>query len=142
MTDVFSKRKRSEIMSGIKGHSNRSTELELEKIFRQHHIKGWKRHSKIFGKPDFVFRDKAVAVFVDGCFWHRCRLHFELPKTNKAFWKEKIGKNVKRDRLVSDYLARQGWRVLRIWQHELRNRASRKRLSNKLLTLLIKDSGS
>jgi G:T-mismatch repair DNA endonuclease (very short patch repair protein) len=69
--------------------------------------------------PDFVFRAHRLAVFVDGCFWHGCPLHATQPKQNAQFWREKIARNRARDRLVTRTLRAMGWRVLRIWQHEL-----------------------
>jgi len=61
-----------------------------------------------------------VAVFVDGCFWHVCPKHGNVPANNRAFWKRKLTANGVRDVLVSRTLRRQGWRVVRIWEHDLR----------------------
>jgi DNA mismatch endonuclease, patch repair protein len=74
----------------------------------------------MFGKPDFVFPEVRLAVFVDGCFWHACPLHAAIPTTNRLFWQRKLCKNKERDRLVRRRLRTSGWRVIRIWQHELR----------------------
>jgi DNA mismatch endonuclease (patch repair protein) len=119
MTDVFSKTKRSEVMSRIKGTGNRDTELKLIGIFKTHSITGWRRHWPLDGKPDFFFPKLKLAVFVDGCFWHGFPLHATQPKTNAEFWETKIGRNRVRDRFVTRTLRRDGWRVLRIWEHEL-----------------------
>jgi DNA mismatch endonuclease (patch repair protein) len=73
----------------------------------------------VFGRPDFVFPDLKLAVFVDGCFWHGCPRHFIRPRGNAAFWRKKIAGNKSRDRIVNRTLRRMGWRVLRIWEHEL-----------------------
>lgn len=67
---------------------------------------------------DLVFRPARVAVFVDGCFWHGCPEHFVPPKTNPEYWREKIGRNVQRDRDTDARLAEAGWLVLRFWEHE------------------------
>lgn len=120
MADVFSKEKRSAIMSLVKGRGNEATELRLAQIFRSHGIVGWRRNSTIFGKPDFVFPRYRLAVFVDGCFWHGCPSHSRTPSSNQNFWKKKLEKNKIRDRLVGAELRKAGWRVVRIWQHELR----------------------
>jgi DNA mismatch endonuclease (patch repair protein) len=122
MADVFSKKKRSEVMSRIRSRGNAATELALAKLFRRHKITGWRRNQKIFGKPDFIFRKARLAVFVDGCFWHGCPWHGTKPKGNAAFWRNKISRNQTRDRLVTRTLRRTGWRVLRIWEHELAKR--------------------
>ena len=73
----------------------------------------------MFGKPDFVFRQQHLAGFVDDCFWHGCALHASKPATNRAFWRNKLGKNKARDLLVNRTLCKAGWRVLRIGEHEL-----------------------
>jgi DNA mismatch endonuclease (patch repair protein) len=59
-----------------------------------------------------------VAVFVDGCFWHRCPEHSTAPKTNAAWWASKLDDNVSRDRRIDERLEAAGWQVLRIWEHE------------------------
>jgi len=119
MADVFSKAKRSEVMSGIRSHGNKGTELALIVLFRFLGITGWRRRQPVFGKPDFVFRNHKVALFVDGCFWHGCRKHWTRPKNNAQFWIEKIQRNKARDRLVNTTLRKAAWRIVRIWEHEL-----------------------
>lgn len=106
-------------MSRIRGRGNKDTELALAKLFRWHKITGWRRNQKIFGKPDFIFPKLKLALFVDGCFWHGCPKHETKPKNNRAFWRRKFSRNKKRDVLVTRTLRRAGWRVLRIWEHEL-----------------------
>ena len=73
----------------------------------------------MYGHPDFVFPNKRLAVFVDGCFWHQCPIHGEIPISNRVFWRKKLSRNSARDRHVTRVLQRQGWSILRIWQHEL-----------------------
>lgn len=119
MVDVFSKKKRSDIMSRVKGRGNVATELRLVSIFREFKITGWRRHLAVFGNPDFVFPKLRLVIFVDGCFWHRCPLHGSLPETNRIFWKRKLEQNKARDRLVNRLLKEEGWKILRFWQHEL-----------------------
>ena len=121
MPDVFTKAKRSEVMSRIRGGGNKDTELALMKLFRQHCITGWRRNQKIFGKPDFIFRQARLALFVDGCFWHGCPKHGTKPASNSAYWRLKFERNKARDRDVNSRLRKLGWQVVRIWQHELRN---------------------
>jgi DNA mismatch endonuclease (patch repair protein) len=120
MADVFSKRKRSDIMSRVKGRGNKATELAMVALLRRHGITGWRRHARIFGNPDFVFPKHRLAVFVDGCFWHGCPKHATQPASNRAFWREKLARNKTRDRLVTRMLKQRGWFVLRVWQHELK----------------------
>ena len=120
MSDVFSKRQRSEIMSRVRSSGNLATELRLIAIFREFKLRGWRRKTRMFGSPDFVFRSARLAVFVDGCFWHGCEVHRNVPKTNASFWTDKIARNKRRDARVRRVLNAEGWSVLRIWQHDLR----------------------
>lgn len=133
--DVFSKSKRSEVMSRIRGRGNRDTELRMIKIFRANRITGWRRNQKVFGNPDFTFPKLKLAVFVDGCFWHSCPIHATKPTHNCAFWEQKLGNNKKRDLVVSSTLYDQGWVVIRLWEHELR-RNNTDKLLKKLEMLL------
>jgi DNA mismatch endonuclease (patch repair protein) len=69
-------------------------------------------------RPDVVFTGARVAVFVDGCFWHRCPIHGSDPKANSDYWAPKLRRNVVRDRRVDQALEAAGWRVVRVWEHE------------------------
>jgi len=135
MTDVFSKEKRSQVMSNIRGKGNKETELVLARIFRENKISRWRRHQPVFGKPDFLFRGLGVCVFVDGCFWHGCPKCYTRPKSNRPFWDGKAAANRARDKLVDRELRKAGWGVLRIWEHELKVKA-RARLLRKLSLLV------
>jgi DNA mismatch endonuclease (patch repair protein) len=136
MPDVFTKAKRSEVMSRIRGRGNKDTEVALAKLFRRYKITGWRRHQPIFGKPDFIFPRPKLALFVDGCFWHGCPKHATRPKNNRAFWQRKLSANKKRDRIVNRTLRQRGWVVLRIWQHEL-TRKNENRLLRRIQLVLI-----
>ena len=122
MADVFTRKKRSYVMSRIRGRGNKETELALANLFRKHRVVGWRRHQSITGRPDFIFRKRRLAVCVDGCFWHRCPKHSNMPVNNRAFWLEKLTATMRRDRLVTKSLKKSGWRVIRIWEHDLRLR--------------------
>ena len=129
MPDVFTKAKRSEVMSRIRSRGNQATELALAKLFRRNKITGWRRQAevrilksggRIFRvRPDFIFLKLKLAVFVDGCFWHGCPRHATQPKNNRAFWKKKLSRNKARDRMVNRTLRQRGWIILRVWEHEL-----------------------
>jgi len=69
-------------------------------------------------RPDIVFTARRVAVFVDGCFWHCCPDHGSQPAANTWYWEPKLRRNVERDRVADAALARAGWTVLRLWEHE------------------------
>ena len=134
MADVFSKAKRSELMSRVRSRGNKATELALVHFFRRQRITGWRRHLRMFGTPDFVFRERKIAIFVDGCFWHGCPVHRTIPATNRDFWAAKLDRNVKRDRLVNRTLRKAGWTVIRIWQHAVTNS---RQLRRKLAALYV-----
>ena len=119
MTDFLTPEQRSVRMSAIKGRRNKTTELALASLFRKNGIKGWRRHHPIPGRPDFVFTKLRLAIFVDGCFWHACPVHYKLPTSNTTFWAIKARVNRSRDRRNNAQLKARGWRVLRIWEHAL-----------------------
>ena len=122
MSDVFTKAKRSEVMSRIRSRGNKDTELALAKLLRRNKITGWRRHQPVIGKPDFIFPKSRLAIFVDGCFWHGCPKHATKPKNNRAFWHRKLSANKIRDRLVNQTSRQAGWQVLRIWECALQIR--------------------
>ena len=73
-------------------------------------------------KADIVFTRQKLCIFVDGCFWHRCPIHFQLPKTNSAWWDEKTLATVDRDTMQARKLRAAGWTVIRVWEHQLEAR--------------------
>ena len=135
MADVFTKKKRSEVMARIRSRGNKATELRLIELFRAWKTTGWRRSIALLGKPDFVFRRERVVIFVDGCFWHGCPEHGTMPTGNRSFWKAKLSRNAERDRLVSRLLRKAGWAVLRIWEHELTRRNETRLLRRIQITL-------
>ena len=161
MPDVFTKAKRSEVMSRIRSRGNKDTELALVNFFRRNKITGWRRQTTVVARGsrreeahssirkwvrassprllrvnvDFVFRQARLALFVDGCFWHGCPKHETKPKNNRVFWRRKFARNKQRDALVTRTLRKTGWRVLRIWEHEL-GRKTKARLLKRILRAL------
>jgi DNA mismatch endonuclease (patch repair protein) len=120
VADTFNKSDRSRIMAAVRGRGNKATELVLARLLREHGLKGWRRHVKIAGRPDFVFTTRRVAIFVDGCFWHGCAKHCRMPASNQKYWDAKIARNVRRDKLTRRTLRARGWKVIRVWEHELK----------------------
>lgn len=118
--DVVSKAARSRIMSKVK-----SSETDLERTFRLAlwglGIRYKKNNTKYFGKPDLLFRKRRIVAFIDSCFWHGCKEHLRMPNNNRHYWKNKIERNKNRDIEVNKYYGNQGWKVLRVWEHELIN---------------------
>lgn len=126
MADVLTKKQRSYCMSQIRAR-NTQPEIILRKAIFSTGIRGYRLHYKLAGKPDIVFPKRKIVIFIDGCFWHKCPKCFKKPDTNKKFWKVKIDSNVARDRIVNVVLKKDGWKILRIWEHELENQKLIKR---------------
>lgn len=116
MADVFTRAKRSEVMSRIKGRDTK-IERRVRSALWRHGLR-FRTNYGLFS-IDIAFPRAKVAVFVDSCFWHRCPKHFTLPKTRTRFWDQKTLRNRARDRLASRELRREGWTVVRFWGHEL-----------------------
>lgn len=122
MADIFTPAERSAVMARIRSRGNRDTELRLIALLRVSRITGWRRGSKLVGRPDFFFPRIKVAVFVDGDFWHGHPTRSRIPATRPEFWRAKIEANKSRDRLVTRTLRSNGWTVLRIWEFALTRR--------------------
>ena len=107
-------------MQKVRSNNNKSTELKLIKLFNEHEITGWRRNYKVKGHPDFVFLKEKVAIFVDGCFWHGHDCRNTRPKDNAEYWRKKRERNIKHDKEITRLFENRGWRVLRIWECELK----------------------
>ena len=119
MPDNLTREQRSKCMSRIRSKWT----LSERKI--HNHLKGRKikhtMHPEIKGSPDILLKDSNTVVFIDGCFWHRCPKCFQDPKSNMEYWAPKIERNVKRDKENRKHLKRMGYKVVRIWEHEVKN---------------------
>jgi len=118
MVDTVSKQKRSEIMSKVKSRDSK-IEIEFRKAIWKAGFRYRKNPPKYFGKPDLVLKKYKTVIFVDSCFWHGCKKHCRLPATRKKYWTKKIERNRKRDQEVNRYYRKIGWRVIRVWEHDL-----------------------
>lgn len=119
--DNVSRAVRSRTMAAVKSTGNRSTERVLRARLVRGGFRGWRLHgSDVPGCPDFVFDACHIAVFVDGCFWHGCPSCHRPPSSNQEYWTKKVARNQTRDRRNSRLLRKGGWRVLRVWEHELK----------------------
>lgn len=130
--DTFSTKKRSWIMAQVKSNGNKSTEMNLRTVLKENGITGWRRNYSLFGKPDFVFPEKRVALFVDGCFWHGHPSKCRIPVTNKSYWELKIARNIERDRLVNLTLRKKNWKVVRIWEDSVKKQSTISRIRKAL----------
>lgn len=140
MTDVFSKSKRSEVMSRIKGQ-NTKPELVVRSLLHRLGYRFRLHRTTLPGKPDIVLPRFKTVIFVHGCFWHRhkdCRFAY-TPKSRTDFWLKKLESNVIRDIQVKSDLEVLGWQVITIWECELRDMGQ---LSIKIVAELEKPMGS
>ena len=120
--DRFDRATRSRVMSRARSTGGRTTELRFRSLLVRSGTRGWVlgHRSGLPGAPDILFLRSRLAVFLDGCFWHGCRRCRTIPATNHSFWAHKIQRNRERDRRVARMLRTAGWRVIRIWEHELK----------------------
>ena len=82
----------------------------------------FRRNTKnLFGKPDISIKKYKVVIFIDSCFWHQCPIHGNMPKSNIEYWQNKLNRNKNRDIEVNDYYINKGWKIKRIWEHEIKN---------------------
>ena len=142
MSDWLTREQRSRNMSSIRSKGNATTEGAFLQILRKARITGWRRHQNLPGKPDFIFADKKVAVFIDGCFWHGCPRCYRLPGDNRPYWKAKVIANRRRDRRRTRELRSLGWRVLRFWEHSMKSAVGRRHVLSKLKRALNPQSAS
>ncbi len=119
-------------MRSVKSKNNKSTEIALIGYFKKIGVKGWRRNYSLFGKPDFTFPKKRIVVFVDGCFWHGHNCRNTTPKDNEEYWKRKIERNIERDKTVAQNLSQKNWKVIRIWECEIKSISKLDDLLNEL----------
>ena len=128
---------RSYNMSRIHSKNTKPEELVRKFLFSQG-FRYRKNDAKLPGKPDIVLPKYKAVIFVNGCFWHGhegCR-YFVWPKINAEFWKEKITGNIQRDKHNHQLLANQGWRVIEIWECQLKRSVADNTLQNLVLQII------
>lgn len=127
MPDIFSKEKRSEVMSRIKSTSG--IEIRFRKMLsREIYPLGHRyrlNYKKAAGKPDLAFVSKRIAIFIDGDFWHGKHFATKGHKLSEEYWRPKIAGNMARDRRQNRALRKDGWQVIRIWESEVKKRPDR-----------------
>ena len=124
MADKFSKAKRSAIMSRIRS-KNTSLEINFRKLLWKNGLKGFRIHYKLPGKPDIVFVSKRVVVFLDGDFWHGYNWKKLGKIPPRKYWQKKIQKNIDRAKKYNKMLKKDGWKVIRLWEHEVKKNAEK-----------------
>jgi DNA mismatch endonuclease (patch repair protein) len=107
-------------MRAIKEKGNKSTEARVRALLVRAGVRGWTLHPPgLPGKPDFLFPEDLLVIFVDGCYWHGCPRCGHVPRVNRPYWSAKLAGNQRRDRDNVGKLRDAGYRVLRVWEHEL-----------------------
>jgi DNA mismatch endonuclease (patch repair protein) len=119
MVDTFSKKIRSKIMSKVQRNSKPEQVLRKALFRLGYRYSLNPRFKELNFKPDIVMVSRKVCIFVDGCFWHRCPKCFKAPKSNKKYWNAKIKRNIERDKEQNKFLKKNGWKVIRVWEHEI-----------------------
>lgn len=143
MSDVMTSEQRSRCMAAVKGKDTKPEMIVRKYLFSQG-LRFRVQVRKLPGNPDIVLPKYKTVIFVNGCFWHGhegCK-YFRLPKSNVEFWKEKIERNIERDRESMRALLDLGWKVIRVWECELRNKANREETLNKIYNSITSSDGS
>lgn len=133
MADVMTPKQRSRCMAAVKGKDTKP-EMIVRKYLFSRGMRFRVQVRKLPGNPDIVLPKYKTVILVNGCFWHGhedCK-YFRLPKSNVEFWKEKIKRNIERDRESMQALLDLGWKIIRVWECELRNKANRENTLNKI----------
>lgn len=118
MVDNLTKEQRSKTMSRIRSKWT-AQEKKLHGFLKARKIKH-KMHPLLEGNPDIILKDKKVAVFLHGCFWHMCHKCYVQPKSRKGYWLPKLEKNIKRDKVSAKKLRKLGYKVIIIWEHDVK----------------------
>jgi DNA mismatch endonuclease (patch repair protein) len=119
MADIVDVATRSRMMSAIRG-KNTQPELALRRGLWAMGFRFRIHNRKVPGAPDISHSGLKLAVFVDGCFWHKCPQHYRRPGSRQDFWDRKIENNLRRRESVKATLAGKGWKVIEVWEHQLR----------------------
>jgi DNA mismatch endonuclease (patch repair protein) len=122
MVDNLKPEDRRKTMQAVKGKDT-GLERRLFATLAGMGIKGWRKNvNDIEGKPDVAFPNEKAAIFIDGCFWHGCPVcNRKLPVANREYWVRKINRNVELAKIHNQKLSDEGWTVIRIWEHEIRD---------------------
>lgn len=132
MGNLLTDEQRSRNMRAIKSQS--ALENMVSKALWKNGIRFRKNNKDLFGKPDISIKKYKIVIFIDSCFWHVCPIHGNWPKTNKEFWEEKLKKNVIRDIEVTKFYRKNGWHIIRVWEHDLKEDFNKK--INELITFI------
>jgi len=120
--DRVPKAVRSKNMAAVRSRDNKATEVRLRFSLVGSGIRNWHmQDTNLPGKPDFVFRESKLAIFVHGCFWHVCPKCYQRPASSQDYWDLKARSNIIRDRTSRERLRQMGWLSVRLWEHDLKD---------------------
>jgi len=119
--DIFTKKKRSEVMSKVKNKGSK-IEVDFQKKLWANGFRYRKNSGKYFGKPDMVLPKYKTGIFIDSCFWHGCKRHCRIPTVRNKYWLQKLERNKARDKEVTKHYKKVGWKIFRVWEHDLKKK--------------------
>lgn len=143
MADVMTQEQRRRCMAAIKGRDTKP-EMTVRRFLFSKGLRYRVNNRKLPGTPDIVLKKYRTVVFIDGCFWHgheMCK-YYRLPKTNPDFWRHKIAMNIARDYANTVDLRLAGWRVIRLWECEIKTKAGREKVLDDLYSLITGGHGN
>ncbi len=138
MTDLMTPEQRHRCMAAIKGKDTKP-EILVRKYLFSRGLRYRVNVRKLPGSPDIVLKKYGIVIFIDGCFWHGhkdCK-YYRLPTTNEDFWKAKIARNIARDYVNNVDLELAGWKVIRIWECDIKTKAKREETLQNLYSQII-----
>lgn len=120
--DKVSKEIRSKTMRAVRSN-NSKMEVAFRRLLFSKGIRYRKNVSDLPGKPDIAIKNKKLVIFLDSCFWHGCPQHLRRPQSNQDYWNRKVEINIERDQKINSEYKKLKWKILRFWEHEIKNNA-------------------
>lgn len=141
MVDNLKPEDRRRTMQAVRGKGTK-IERSLFSMLAGMHLKGWRKNAAdVIGKPDVVFNEEKIVIFVDGCFWHGCpHCKKKLPDANREYWERKITRNIELAEKYNEKLSNARWTVIRVWEHEIIDKGSRGIIGEKIRQAINEDN--
>lgn len=119
MADKVPEEIRSKNMRAIRSTHTKLEDMVTKELWKRG-FRFTKNNASLKGKPDISIKKYKIVIFIDSCFWHLCELHGHIPKSNVDYWYQKLNRNKQRDIDITSYYKNNGWNILRIWEHEIK----------------------
>ncbi|MDP4179873.1 MAG: very short patch repair endonuclease [Bacillota bacterium] len=120
MSDNISKEVRKKTMQAVKSNRTKLEDIVIKEL-RTQGLRFRRNVKDLPGKPDLAIKKYKIAVFIDSCFWHGCQQHCRIPQSNVEYWKNKIERNINRDKEINLIYLNLTWNIIRIWEHDIKN---------------------